>query len=183
MASIGRARCRGAFAAKLFVEELRNGLTVYPYTAETAMLAGWIDEEQTAVATALLEQPPVVAIGSSFSDDLHVKFTLGRQACDPTWAASLQPAPPQPSNPGSMRNKPPSSKSASSSLLKRTSVKTLQTCHRDGQRRMNIGTDLRPRLRRLCRVGVIDIPAAAAVISDQTYVDRLAVRRQPVNSE
>ena len=83
MASIGRARCRGAFAAKLFVEELRNGLTVYPYTAETAMLAGWIDEEQTAVATALLEQPPVVAIGSSFSDDLHVKFTLGPASMRP----------------------------------------------------------------------------------------------------
>lgn len=31
-----------------FVEELRTGLTVYPYTAETAMLAGKIDGEQTA---------------------------------------------------------------------------------------------------------------------------------------
>jgi tRNA(fMet)-specific endonuclease VapC len=31
-----------------FVEELRIGLTVYPYTAETAMLAGRIDGEQTA---------------------------------------------------------------------------------------------------------------------------------------
>jgi len=30
------------------VEELRIGLTVYPYTAETAMLAGQIDGEQTA---------------------------------------------------------------------------------------------------------------------------------------
>lgn len=30
-----------------FVEELRIGLTVYPYTAETAMLAGRIDGEQT----------------------------------------------------------------------------------------------------------------------------------------
>ena len=31
-----------------FVEELRVGLTVYPYTMETAMLAGQIDGEQTA---------------------------------------------------------------------------------------------------------------------------------------
>jgi len=31
-----------------FVEELRVGLTIYPYTAETAMLAGRIDGEQTA---------------------------------------------------------------------------------------------------------------------------------------
>jgi predicted nucleic acid-binding protein len=31
-----------------FVEEIRIGLTVYPYTAETAMLAGRIDGEQTA---------------------------------------------------------------------------------------------------------------------------------------
>jgi tRNA(fMet)-specific endonuclease VapC len=31
-----------------FVEELRIGLTVYPYTSETAMLAGRIDGEQTA---------------------------------------------------------------------------------------------------------------------------------------
>lgn len=31
-----------------FVDELRIGLTVYPYTAETAMLAGRIDGEQTA---------------------------------------------------------------------------------------------------------------------------------------
>jgi predicted nucleic acid-binding protein len=31
-----------------FVEELRIGLTVYPFTAETAMLAGQIDGEQTA---------------------------------------------------------------------------------------------------------------------------------------
>jgi hypothetical protein len=31
-----------------FVEELRIGLTVYSYTAETAMLAGRIDGEQTA---------------------------------------------------------------------------------------------------------------------------------------
>jgi tRNA(fMet)-specific endonuclease VapC len=31
-----------------FVEELRIGLTVYPYTAETALLAGQIDGEQTA---------------------------------------------------------------------------------------------------------------------------------------
>jgi tRNA(fMet)-specific endonuclease VapC len=31
-----------------FVEELRIGLTVYPYTAEAAMLAGRIDGEQTA---------------------------------------------------------------------------------------------------------------------------------------
>lgn len=31
-----------------FVEELRIGLTVYPFTAETAMLAGRIDGEQTA---------------------------------------------------------------------------------------------------------------------------------------
>jgi tRNA(fMet)-specific endonuclease VapC len=30
-----------------FVDELRVGLTVYPYTAETAMLAGRIDGEQT----------------------------------------------------------------------------------------------------------------------------------------
>lgn len=33
-----------------FVEELRIGLTVYPYTAETAMLAGRIDGEQTATS-------------------------------------------------------------------------------------------------------------------------------------
>ncbi len=31
-----------------FVDELRIGLTVYPYTAETAVLAGRIDGEQTA---------------------------------------------------------------------------------------------------------------------------------------
>ncbi len=31
-----------------FVDELRIGLTVYPFTAETAMLAGKIDGEQTA---------------------------------------------------------------------------------------------------------------------------------------
>lgn len=31
-----------------FVDELRIGLTVYPYTSETAMLAGRIDGEQTA---------------------------------------------------------------------------------------------------------------------------------------
>jgi tRNA(fMet)-specific endonuclease VapC len=31
-----------------FVEELRAALTVYPYTDETAMLAGRIDGEQTA---------------------------------------------------------------------------------------------------------------------------------------
>jgi predicted nucleic acid-binding protein len=31
-----------------FVEELRFGITVYPYTAETALLAGRIDGEQTA---------------------------------------------------------------------------------------------------------------------------------------
>jgi predicted nucleic acid-binding protein len=31
-----------------FVEELCIGLTVYPYTAETALLAGRIDGEQTA---------------------------------------------------------------------------------------------------------------------------------------
>ena len=30
------------------MDELRAGLTVYPYTAETAMLAGRIDGEQTA---------------------------------------------------------------------------------------------------------------------------------------
>jgi predicted nucleic acid-binding protein len=33
---------------KLFVGELRMGLTVYPYTAETALLAGRIDGEQTS---------------------------------------------------------------------------------------------------------------------------------------
>jgi len=31
-----------------FVEELRAGLTVFPYTEETALLAGRIDGEQTA---------------------------------------------------------------------------------------------------------------------------------------
>jgi tRNA(fMet)-specific endonuclease VapC len=31
-----------------FVQELRVGLTVYPYTEETALLAGQIDGEQTA---------------------------------------------------------------------------------------------------------------------------------------
>jgi tRNA(fMet)-specific endonuclease VapC len=35
-------------ARQSFVEELRIGLTVYPYTAETAILAGRIDAEQTA---------------------------------------------------------------------------------------------------------------------------------------
>jgi tRNA(fMet)-specific endonuclease VapC len=33
---------------RTFVDELRIALTVYPYTAETAMLAGRIDGEQTA---------------------------------------------------------------------------------------------------------------------------------------
>jgi tRNA(fMet)-specific endonuclease VapC len=33
---------------RTFVEELRIGLTVYPYTAETAVLAGRIDGEQAA---------------------------------------------------------------------------------------------------------------------------------------
>lgn len=33
---------------RAFIEELRVGLAVYPYTAETAMLAGQIDGEQTA---------------------------------------------------------------------------------------------------------------------------------------
>ena len=33
---------------RAFVDELRVGLTVYPYTAETAMLAGRIDGEQAA---------------------------------------------------------------------------------------------------------------------------------------
>jgi hypothetical protein len=33
---------------KWFVDELRIGLTVYPYTVETALLAGRIDGEQTA---------------------------------------------------------------------------------------------------------------------------------------
>jgi|SRR5580658_3820800 tRNA(fMet)-specific endonuclease VapC len=35
-------------ARQTFVEELRIALTVYPYTAETAILAGRIDGEQTA---------------------------------------------------------------------------------------------------------------------------------------
>jgi predicted nucleic acid-binding protein len=38
---------------KSFVEELRIGLTVYPYTAETAMLAGRIDGEQTAAGVVI----------------------------------------------------------------------------------------------------------------------------------
>jgi tRNA(fMet)-specific endonuclease VapC len=33
---------------KRFVDELQAGLTIYPYTAETAWLAGRIDGEQTA---------------------------------------------------------------------------------------------------------------------------------------
>jgi predicted nucleic acid-binding protein len=33
---------------RLFVDELRSALIVYPYTAETAMLAGQIDGEQAA---------------------------------------------------------------------------------------------------------------------------------------
>ncbi len=48
MASIAPIPCKYNFAAKSFVDELRIGLTVYPYTAETAMLAGRIDGEQTA---------------------------------------------------------------------------------------------------------------------------------------
>ena len=36
-----------------FVEELRIGLTVYPYTAETAMIAGRIDGEQTAMGVSI----------------------------------------------------------------------------------------------------------------------------------
>jgi tRNA(fMet)-specific endonuclease VapC len=36
-----------------FVEELRIGLTVYPYTVETAMLAGQIDGEQTAMGVII----------------------------------------------------------------------------------------------------------------------------------
>jgi predicted nucleic acid-binding protein len=36
-----------------FVDELRIGLTVYPYTAETAMLAGRIDGEQTAKGVSI----------------------------------------------------------------------------------------------------------------------------------
>jgi predicted nucleic acid-binding protein len=38
---------------KSFVEELRIGLTVYPYTAETAVLAGRIDGEQTAAGVVI----------------------------------------------------------------------------------------------------------------------------------
>jgi tRNA(fMet)-specific endonuclease VapC len=36
-----------------FVEELRIGLTVYPYNAESAMLAGRIDGEQTAMGVII----------------------------------------------------------------------------------------------------------------------------------
>lgn len=36
-----------------FVEELQAGLTVYPYTAETALLAGRIDGEQAARGVAI----------------------------------------------------------------------------------------------------------------------------------
>ena len=36
------------FRRQQFVEELRAGLTVYPYTDQTALLAGRIDGEQTA---------------------------------------------------------------------------------------------------------------------------------------
>ena len=36
------------FRREWFVTELQNGLTVYPYTRETASLAGRIDGEQTA---------------------------------------------------------------------------------------------------------------------------------------
>jgi predicted nucleic acid-binding protein len=36
-----------------FVEELRIALTVYPYTSETAMIAGRIDGEQTAKGVSI----------------------------------------------------------------------------------------------------------------------------------
>ncbi len=38
---------------KSFVDELRIGLSVYPYTAETAVLAGRIDGEQTAAGVVI----------------------------------------------------------------------------------------------------------------------------------
>jgi len=36
-----------------FIDELRIALTIYPYTAETALLAGRIDGEQTARGTII----------------------------------------------------------------------------------------------------------------------------------
>lgn len=48
---------------KLFVEELRMGLTVYPYTVETALLAGRIDGEQTALG--ILIPFPDLLIGAT----------------------------------------------------------------------------------------------------------------------
>lgn len=38
---------------KTFVDELRIGLSVYPYTSETALLAGRIDGEQTAAGVII----------------------------------------------------------------------------------------------------------------------------------
>ncbi len=37
-----------------FIEELIAGLTIYPYTTETALLAGRIDGEQTAKGVVIL---------------------------------------------------------------------------------------------------------------------------------
>jgi tRNA(fMet)-specific endonuclease VapC len=44
---------QGQLRPRSFVDELRIGLTVYPYTAETAMLAGRIDGEQTAIGVII----------------------------------------------------------------------------------------------------------------------------------
>ena len=38
---------------RTFIEELRAALTVYPYTAETAYMAGRIDREQTALGNII----------------------------------------------------------------------------------------------------------------------------------
>lgn len=48
MASTGADTAERRLRRQQFVEELRAGLTVYPYTDQTALLAGRIDGEQTA---------------------------------------------------------------------------------------------------------------------------------------
>jgi predicted nucleic acid-binding protein len=42
-----------SFRRQSFIDELRIALTVYPYTEETALLAGRIDGEQTARGTII----------------------------------------------------------------------------------------------------------------------------------
>jgi len=67
-----------------FVEELRAALTVYPYTDETAMLAGRIDGEQTAKGniipfTDLLIGATALSLGFSVltSNARHFKLIPG----------------------------------------------------------------------------------------------------------